>query len=118
MGGLGVRSACMLAPLAILISATATLPLQDAILAGSVHSIEDHTVTEAKSIWMARANTTIPTETTKHIQKALNTPITTAISNRLLDDDSNTLTDLDMARLRAAAASHSGDWLHAPQPWV
>ena len=36
----------------------------------------------------------------------------TAIFNRLLDDDSNTLTD--MARLRAAAAPYSGVWLHAP----
>ena len=32
-GSLGVRSACMLAPSAFLASATATLPLQDAILA-------------------------------------------------------------------------------------
>ena len=29
-----------------------------------------------------------------------------------MDDDSNTLTD--MARLRAATASHSDDWFHAP----
>ena len=50
MGGLGVRSACMLAPSAFLASAAAKLPLQYAILAGSVHIIEDHTVTEAKSI--------------------------------------------------------------------
>ena len=112
MDGLGVRSACMLAPSAFLASAAAWLPLQDAILAGSVQSIEDHTVTEAKSIWMARANTTIPTETTKHVQKAWDTPITPAIVNRLLHNDSNTLTY--MARLRAAAAPYSGDWLHAP----
>ena len=46
----------MLAPSAFLASAAATLPLQDAILAGSVQSIEDHTVTEAKSIWTAWAN--------------------------------------------------------------
>ena len=102
----------MLAPSAFLTSAAATLPLQDAILAGSVQSIEDHTATEANSIWIARANTTIPTELTKHVQKAWDTPITTAIFNRLLDDDSNTLTY--MARLRAAAAPHSGEWLHAP----
>ena len=93
MGGLGVTSACMLASSAFLASAAATLPLQDAILAESVQSIEDHTVTEAKSIWIARANITIPTETKKHVQKAWDTPNTTAISNRLLDDDFNTLTD-------------------------
>ena len=58
----------MLAPSAFLASAAATLPLQDAILAGSIQSMEDHTVTEAKSIWMARVNTKIPTETTKHVQ--------------------------------------------------
>ena len=95
----------------LLASAAATLPLQDTILARSVHSKEDHTVTEAKSIWIARANTTIQTETTEHVQKAWDTPITTAIFKKLLDDDSNTLTD--MARMRAAAAPHSGDWLHA-----
>ena len=38
--------------------------------------------------------------------------IRSSIFNSLLDDDSNTLTD--MARLRAAAAPYSGDWLHAP----
>ena len=82
------------------------------ILAGSVQSIEDHTVTDSKSIWIARPNTTIPTVTAKYVQKAWDTPITTAIFNRPLDDDSNTLTDL--ARLRAAVAPHSGAWFHAP----
>ena len=100
------------------LSAAATLEHQNAILAWSVQIIEDYTNTEPKSIWMAKANTIIPTEASKQIPKASDTPITAAIFQRLMDDDSNT--PRDMARLRVVAAPH---WVissmrHLLQQWV
>ena len=62
--------------------------------------------------WTSLSQIATPTEATKHVQKACDMPISEAVFQRLLDDINNTPTDT--ARLRAAALSHSGDWLHAP----
>ena len=48
MGGLGIRSAYMLAPSAFLASAAATLPLQEAILSASLPGVDDSAVNNAK----------------------------------------------------------------------
>ena len=47
MGGLGVRSVCMLASSAFLVSAAATLPLQNAILYEPIKASEDPAVSLA-----------------------------------------------------------------------
>ena len=60
----------MLAPSAFLASAAATLPLQDAILAGSVEGIEDQAVGEAMNNWTSLSQKSTPAEATKHVQKA------------------------------------------------
>ena len=98
IGGLGMRSACMLAPSAFLASAAATLPLQDAILAGSVQGIEDQAVTEAMNSWTSLSQQAVSADATKHVQKAWDTPISEAVFQRLLDDVNNT--SIDIVRLR------------------
>ena len=102
----------MLALSTFLTSAVATLPLQDAILTGLVQVIEDQAVSEAMNSWTSLSQKAAPAEATKHVQEALDIPISDAVFQRLLDDVNNTPTDT--ARLRAAASTHSGDWLHAP----
>ena len=70
MWGLEVRSACMLAPSAFLASAAAALPLQEAILSASVVGSDDTAVSNIKTTWSCLANTSEPSDLTKHIQRA------------------------------------------------
>ena len=110
-GGLGIRSATMLAPSAFLASAAGTSDLQDKILRlGSVIS-SDPSFQSSFEAWSASSATSAPTgpEATKQrnwdagsITKAL-----TSLSSKLTDAVSS-------ARLLAAQSAHSGDWLHAP----
>ena len=60
MGGLRVRSVCMLAPSAFLASAAATLPLQEAIPSASVAGADDTEVSNIKTTWSCLANKTEP----------------------------------------------------------
>ena len=110
MGGLGVRSACMLAPSAFLASAAATLPLQEVILSSSLAEVEDKAVSIAKASWLNISNTIEPLDSIKHIQRAWDTPVTTATYNNLL---AACTTAVDQARLKAMVSPHAGDWLHA-----
>ena len=103
----------MLASSAFLASAAATLPLQDAILSGSTQGAEDPAVSSATKMWKAQAQSAIPVEAMRHIQKAWDTPMAAKVFEKILTDDSNT--QPDTARLIAAATPHVGDWLHAPQ---
>ena len=97
MGGLGVRSACMLTPSAFLASAAATLPLQEAILSASLAGVDDSALTNAKTAWTSHANTSDPSDAVKHIQRAWNVHITMAVYNSLLQTCSS---PIDQARLR------------------
>ena len=67
MGGLGVRNAGMLASSDFLASVAAMLPLQDAILARSVHGEEDPAVRSAIPVWTKISQSTIPANALKHI---------------------------------------------------
>ena len=111
MGGLGVRSACMLAPSAFLASVAATLPLQEAILSASVAGADDTAVSNIKTTWSCLANTTEPSDLSKHIQRAWDAPATTAAYNVLM---STSQPPVDLARLKAVVTLHAGDWLYAP----
>ena len=48
----------------------------------------------------------------RHIQKAWDTPVAATVYQKILADDTNTATYI--ARLKAVATLHAGDWLHAP----
>ena len=100
----------MLASSALLASAAATLPLQNAILSEPSKAAEDPGVSSATTTWTSL--TQIPSEATIHIQKAWNTPVAATVYQKVLADDTNTTTDI--LRLKAAATIHAGDWLHAP----
>ena len=52
-----------------------------------------------------------PSQQTQHIQKAWDGPVAANQKNLVL---SRAPSDVDKARLLAAASPHSGDWLHAP----
>ena len=111
MGGLGVRSAGMLASSAFLASAAATLPLQDAILAWSVHGEDDPAMRSAILVWTEISQSTIPANELKYVQKAWDSSVTASVYQKLIADPHNT--PIDAARLREVASEHAGDWLHA-----
>lgn len=111
-GGLGVRSACMLAPSAYLASAAATLDLQDIILAPVMPTIgTDSTLDGALSSWRVMSNADEPIDSCRRIQRAWDEPVAENTFQQLLS--SQTL-QVDQARLRAVSSPHAGDWLHAP----
>ena len=111
MGGLGVRSACMLAPSALPASDATTLPLQEAILLASAAGADDTAVSNIKTTWSCLANKIEPSDLSKHIRRAWDAPVTTAVYNVLM---STSQSPVDLAMLKAVITPHTGDWLHAP----
>ena len=105
-GGLGVRSVGMLASSAVLTSAAATLPLQDAILSKFVHGEEDPAVRSAILVWTKISQSTIPANALKHVQKAWDSPVTASVYQKLLAGPHNT--PIGAARLRAVTSEHAG----------
>ena len=110
-GGLGTRSAEMLAPSAYLASAAATLLLQQSILSDSIWMQGNQPVASTETLWTALANSPKPSQQTQHIQKAWDGPVAANQKNLIL---SRAPSDVDKARLLAEASPHSGDWLHTP----
>ena len=107
-GGLGIRRVSSLAPSAFLASAAGTRLLQDRILGLSAHISDD----AFDSCLAAQLSTSVqtPAEVAVAKQKAWDQPVVEAEFQQLLNDDSD---PRRRARLLAAAAPHSGDWLHA-----
>ena len=101
----------MLAPSAFLASAAFTLPLQNAILPPSLANVDDLGKAAALSSWKFLSHTEEPIELTRGIQKAWDGPVVSVAQSDLL---SRAESSIDQARLLAACAEHSGDWLHAP----
>jgi len=64
-----------------------------------------------ETLWTGLANSPKPSQQTQHIQKAWDGPVAANQKNLIL---SRAPSDVDKARLLAAASAHSGDWLHAP----
>lgn len=111
-GGLGVRSACMLAPSAFLASAAATLALQEAILIPTKPTIgDDESVQDALSAWHTMTDASEPSDFCRRMQRAWDEPVAKSVFQQLL---STQTLPIDQARLRAIASPHAGDWLHAP----
>ena len=111
MGGLGVRSACMLAPSAFLASAATTLSLQNAILPETLRDTEDTMVAFTLEIWKTLTPNAEPIDGIRHIQRAWDTPVAQSAYTHL---QTRCDTPADTARLKAIAEPHAGDWLIAP----
>ena len=105
MGGLGVRSAGMLASSAFLASSAAMLSLQNAIISKSGE--DDPAVKSAFIVWTEISQSTIPANALKHVQKAWDSPMTASVYQTLLVDPHNT--PIDAAKLRAVASEHARD---------
>jgi len=110
-GGLGIQSAEMLAPSAYLASAASTLLLQQSILPDSIWMQGNQSVASTETLWTGLANSPKPSQQTQHTQKAWDGPLAANQKNLIL---SRAPSDVDKARLLAAASPHSGNWLHAP----
>ena len=113
MGGLGVRSVCMLAPSAFLASAAATLLLEDAILESSMAGVKDTAVSIVTTSWCNLAKTIESPDVSRHIQREWDSAITTDVYNNLLTTCSSLV---DQVRLQAVVTPNAGDWLHLSLP--
>ena len=109
-GGLGVRSAMMLARSDFLASAASTLELQQSILPESIKDLTDQSVVSVANIWTSVSGTSVPTSKARHIQKAWDRPVAVNHIDQLL---SRTANEVDKDRLLAATATHCSDWLQA-----
>ena len=95
----------MLAPSVFLVSAEATLPLQDAALSSSLAGADETAVKNAKASWRDLANTIETPDVSQHIQRAWDVAVTTAAYNNLLAAFSMPTTD--RARLKAVVSGDS-----------
>lgn len=109
-GGLGIRSARMLAPSAFLASAAATLLLQNEIVPSRIKQLVDSARSEALDVWSRSVSVPPPAQPGDKIQKVWDAAITAETYQGLL---SRAASDIDRARMLSAAAAHSGDWLLA-----
>jgi len=80
-------------------------------LAPAIHTRQQHLDASTETLWTGLANSAKPSQLTQHIQKASDGPVAANQKNLIL---SRAPSDVDKARLLAAASPHSGDWLHAP----
>ena len=111
MGGFGVRSACKLAPSALLASAAATFSLQEAILPEPLRHTDDLAVSYALSICRTQTPKAEPSDATRHVQRAWDNAVVITTFTDLLSACTITV---EKARLKAVTAPHAGDWLNAP----
>ena len=109
-GGLGIRSAVQLAPLAFLSSAAASSDLVHLILPPRFGSQEVLHVGSALTSWSLDQDHPPPVAPASHHQKVWDTIKVSATANALLE---NAPDALSRARLLAASAKESGAWLNA-----
>ena len=108
-GGLGIRRVTSLAPSAFLASAACTHDLQAQILTSSTIP-DDTALMAARLSWSSAHNQPFPTLPAALKQAAWDKPSIAADTAKVLADAKN---PIDLARLLACSAPHSGDWLHA-----
>ena len=101
----------VLAPSAFLESAEGTLRIQNDILPVRLHIKVDNSKVRTVNAWKKLSANDVPTEAKQEKQKEWDVLVAKKIAKELLDNASG---HLDQARLRAAAAPHSGDWLLVP----
>jgi len=109
-GGLGIRSVTALAPVAFLSSASATRSLQDNILTQWKHPIPDANYQKVLESWLLLTGNSTPPDHNVHKQSSWDLPLIKSSQATLMDTQTD---DRGKARLLAAAARHSGDWLNA-----
>ena len=112
-GGLGVRLATDLALPAFLASVNGAANLTLQLLPSRMHAVSGNLdpISVAACIeWQSRCNTAVPDSARAGIQKAWDMPIVSRKSEQVM---SAADTQVGRARLIAAAAPHSGDFLHA-----
>ena len=90
-GGLGIRSAVMLAPSAFLASAAGTTELQARILPPSISIIPDKSVELALVAWSALSQSSTPVGTNAFCQRNWDTPCIQHIKNKLLEQTTDQL---------------------------
>jgi hypothetical protein len=110
-GGLEIRRTHQLAPSAFLASAHGVAPIVSNILPDRFHGVEDPFTGQALSSWSKLCSSPMPTGSLLSSQRAWDRAVITQTSDYLL---STAADDYTRARLRAASAPHSGDWLKAP----
>ena len=110
-GGICFTSVTMLAPSAFLASAASTLALQEAIIHPSYRLVADDTKIKVEAAWCTRSSSPIPETIVQHIQRALDAPIVNSVLSTIM---ASAVTDVGYAKLKAASAPHSGDWLYTP----
>ena len=106
-GGLGIHSVTVLAPSAFLASAAGTLRIQNDTLPVRLHIQVDSSKVRTIDAWKKLTASDFPIEAKQGKQEYDNL-VAKKIAKEILDNASG---PLDQARLRAAAAPHSGDWL-------
>ena len=107
-GGLGVRSVLQLAPSAYLASAAGTLSLQSLILRNNPAVDIDIEITLHQ--WRSSAGLPDDDQLPVGSQRVLDSIVVSHSFRSLCESQT---TQYHKARLLAAAAEHSGDWLHA-----
>ena len=111
-GGLGVRSAVMLAPSAYLASAASTATLVLKLLPSFLHPIADRSTPNILAAWQSAVEpaTLAPVDMAATRQRAWDDPCCQRSSSLLL---SSAVDDSERARLRASLTASSGAWLQA-----
>jgi hypothetical protein len=110
-GGLGVRSISAIAPSAFLASESSTLQLQNQLLDRCSYDIHDHHLVRQRTNWQSSHPTSSPPSVLLcNKQRCWDKPSIDSTYTELLTSQPD---DYHKARLIAAAAAHSGDWLNA-----
>ena len=111
-GGLGVRSAVMLAPSAYLASAASTATLVLTLLPSFLHHISDRSTPNTLAAWQSAVepSTLAPVDVAATRQRSWDDPCCQRQSTLLLN---SAVDDREKARLRASLSATSGAWLQA-----
>ena len=110
-GGLGIRCANTLATSAFLASAASTISLQQYILPSSYNQVPYQDRVSIEMIWSSLSSANTPDQQLQRFHKELDSPMVKTLSQAI---DTSAKADVDRARLKAACAPHSGDWLQTP----
>lgn len=110
-GGLGIRSVADLAPACFLSSIFSTKTIQDNLLDRCYETTaEDIYKDKVLAEWLRTTSSAIPVAPSVGSQRSWDAPLSDLTFQTLLNSSN---CDTEKARLLAAAAPHSGDWLHA-----
>ena len=110
LGGLGIHSACQLAPSAYLASAAGTSDTLNSMLPASLHNASIPDVESGLSHWSKGNNSAPPVPPASSFQKAWDLPKMQLVAQGLL---ANADSPSSRARFLAASTPESGKWINA-----